>query len=931
MKTKFISKIVYIWLILIFSAFNKFPVMKNSLKFAFSGIILLFFCLNLNSQNLLPAITSTDYAKWQTLGQFSISDDGSWISWNISLVDGDDTLYIKNASASKSYKYPLSTVNSFSSDSKWSASRIGLSEKQVEKLTEQKKPVKYKTRLLNLETGTVRIFDNIESFAFTKDANHLILNGYADDNKTKDIFIHNLKTGTTKNLGNISEIAVNKPGNRLAYIISAENKKGNGVELMDLDNYSISFLSNDTCVYRNLVWEREGNVLMFMKAYSDTSYVEENHIVFTVRNIYSKPEVRSFNPASDTIMMGGKRIKEAYKPSVSDDHKILFFGVYNWTKKEKKDKKAEAPGKIPGVDIWHWKDDPIQPRQKNTYTTDKNFVYQFAWDIDNNRIVKITDDTVRQATITGDGHNAVITDDTRYKPAFRQPVFDYYIINTLTGKKKLLMENFTSQLGTSPAGKYVLYFKERNWWVYDIYKDAHRNLTEGIETEFWNTRDDGPNDIKPPFGIGGWIKDDKALLVNDEYDVWKISLDGSKPVRLTTGRENNIIFRLYRLDYEYPYLDPSKDLYFSAFGDLTKESGYYRLTVKNKLEKLIFEDKSISGLRKAEKSDFFVYRSEKYSLSPNIYRTSASFRDPQKMSDTNPQQDKFAWGKSEIVNFKNRDGKPLQGALFYPANYEPGKKYPMIVYIYEIRSNQLYRYESPSPRSPYNTTNYTSQGYFIFQPDIVYKTNHPGESAVNCVIPAVEEVLKTGMVDEKRVGIMGHSWGAYQTSFIITQTDLFSAAVAGAPLINMISMYNEIYWNTGGPNQNIFETSQGRLREPWWTQMEEYIANSPMFQARNIKTPLLVAFGTSDGAVDWHQGIEMYTTMRRMEKPYIMLVYDGENHSLAKKENQLDYSKKVNEFFNYYLKGADPGEWIIKGKKYLEKKTEEEKAAEKKQ
>lgn len=186
------------------------------------------------------------------------------------------------------------------------------------------------------------------------------------------------------------------------------------------------------------------------------------------------------------------------------------------------------------------------------------------------------------------------------------------------------------------------------------------------------------------------------------------------------------------------------------------------------------------------------------------------------------------------------------------------------------------------------------------------------------------------MIDEKKVGIMGHSWGAYQTSFIITQTDLFAAAVAGAPLINMISMYNEIYWNTGNPNQNIFEISQGRLREPWWVQMEEYLANSPMFQAKNIKTPLLVAFGTSDGAVDWHQGIEMFTTMRRMEKPYIMLVYEGENHSLAKKENQLDYAAKVNEFFNHYLLGEKPGEWILKGKKYLEKKTEEEKAAEKK-
>jgi len=670
---------------------------------------------------------------------------------------------------------------------------------------------------------------------------------------------------------------------------------------------------------------------MFLKAFIDTSYVEDNHILFIVRNIYIKPEIKSFNPSTDTDFPAGLRIKETYRSSVSDDHRIMFFGAYEWTKKEKKDKKpGEAEEKLPGVDIWHWKDDPIQPRQKNTYSADKDFTYLYAWNPETDQVIRITNDTIRQATITGDGLHAVISDDTPYKPAFREPTYDYYLADVTTGNKKLLLSNFTSLYGSSPGGKYILYFKDKNWWVYDISKGSHINLTEGIDTDLWNTRDDSPLEVKPPFGNGGWLKDDKALFVYDEYDVWKISMDGSKPLRLTNGKENRIRFRIQRLEYEYPYIDGSKPLYFSASGDITKESGYYRMTVKNKLEKLIYENKSISSLRKAEKSDFFLYRAETYSESPNIYRTDATFTNPEKISDTNPQQSKFAWGKSELINFKNRDGKDLQGALFYPAKYEAGKKYPMIVYIYEIRSNVVNQYVSPSLKSAYNTTNYTSQGYFVFQPDIVYKTNHPGESAADCVIPAVEEVLKTGMINEKKIGLIGHSWGAYQTSFIITQTDLFAAAVAGAPLINMISMYNEIYWNSGSPNQNIFEISQGRLRDPWWVQLEDYMANSPMFQAQKIKTPLLVAFGTSDGAVDWHQGIEMFTTMRRMEKPYIMLVYDGENHSLAKKENQLDYAEKVKKFFNHYLLDTKPEEWILKGKKYLEKKTEEDKAAEKK-
>jgi dipeptidyl aminopeptidase/acylaminoacyl peptidase len=904
--------------------------MKNCLKKMFALLIFITVFGSLYAQDTLPAIKPENFAKWQTLSSFSISDDGIWVSWNVSLSEGDDTLYIKNPSTSKLYKYALSTGMQFSSDSRWAAFRVGYSEKETERMTEQKKPIKNKTKLVELATGKERVFENITSSSFTKDANHLIMTGYPPENsRNRDIYIFNLKTGTLKNIGNISENQTNKPGNRLAYIISAENKKGNGVEVMNLENYGISFLDNDTCTYRNLSWDREGTSLTFLKAYYDTGYVEQNHIIFSVRNVLTKPEIKSYNPGKDTTFPKKMRISETYRSNISDDLKTIFFGGFTWTEKEKKTKKPAEAEKLPGVDIWHWKDDPVQPNQKVNLESERSFTYLFAWTPDQNKATRITDEDMRRGSPTGDGHNVLVTNDKPYKPAFRESRYDHYIVNTATGEKKLILKNFINLSGSSPAGKYAIYFKDKNWWVYDIAKDSHLNLTKDIPTVFWNTRDDSPQDVKPPFGMSGWLKDDKAVFLNDEFDVWKISFDGAKPVRLTNGKENNIIFRLTRLNYDYPYIEPGTDLYFNATGDIDKKNGYWRLTSKNKFEKLIYEDKSIQGLRKAEKADYFIYSSGTYSVSPNVFRANVAFSESQKISETNPQQAKFAWGKSELITYKNRDGKTLQGSLFYPAKYEPGKKYPMIVYIYELLSNDVNRYVSPSLKSSYNTTNYTSQGYFVFHPDIVYKINHPGESAVNCVVPAVEAVIKTGMVDEKKIGIMGHSWGAYQTSFIITQTDLFAAAVAGAPLIDMISMYNEIYWNSGSPNQNIFETSQGRLREPWWVIMQDYINNSPMYQAQKIKTPLLVTFGNSDGAVDWHQGIEMYITMRRMEKPFIMLVYDGENHSLAKKENQIDYTKRVNEFFNTYLKQDKAPEWIVNGKKYLEKKKEEEKAAKK--
>ena len=888
-------------------------------------LVVLLLAFSISAAGQKTYLTPDKYDSWENLGSFSLSDDGNWIAYHVSLVDGDDTLHIKSLTGNKEYKFPLSSSAEFSSDSKWITMRITLSREAEEKLREQKKDVRLQQRLINLNTGEARVFDDIERATFTKDAKHLVMAGYNDkESKTKDINLLNLSNGKMKNIGNVLEFGVNKTGNRLAYITETGGKNGRGVELFNLENYSLKVIDSDSTAYSNLAWEKEGGAFTFLKSFEDTAHVEKNHILFSVRNALSSPEVKSFNPMVGNLIPEGMRIRETFTPRYSKDMTLLYFGVYNWTPKEEKEKLKKDKEKLPGVDIWHWKDHTIQPRQQLTYQREEaNFTYLYAWNTVTGKLVRISDDDLRDPRISDDGKSVLVRSDKNYRPQFRTPVYDHYLINPITGEKSTVILDFGNLFGFSPGSKYIYYFKDKAWWVYDIAAGKHNDLTSSIGVDFWNTRDDRPNDIKPPFGPGGWFEKDQALMVYDEYDVWKIFPDGSKPVRLTAGREDEIIYRVDRIDNEEDYFSSSEDIYLSAFGDKSKWSGVARISPKGKFTSLVYNESAISSLVKAKSSDRFAFREETYSDSPDLFVSGYDFRNPVQLSATNPQQDNYYWGRSELVEYTNRDGKKLQGALYYPANYEEGKKYPMIVYIYEIRSTGVHRYTSPSTRSAYNTTNYTSSGYFIFQPDIVYKTNHPGESAVDCVVPAVEEVLKTGMIDPGKIGLMGHSWGAYQTSFIITQTDLFSAAVAGAPLIDMISMYNEIYWNSGSPNQNIFETSQGRLREPWWDIMDNYIDNSPMFQAGNIKTPLLVAFGNNDGAVDWHQGIEMFTTMRRMEKPYIMLVYDGENHGLRKRENTLDYCIKTRQFFEHHLLGKEAEEWISRGKTYLEKKSEE--------
>ncbi len=880
--------------------------------------------LNLDAQK--KNLSREDYDKWQNLGSYAISDDGKWLSYTISPVEGNDTLFVVSTDKKTEFKLGLCSRAVFSEDSQWLVAIKGYSKEETEKMREQKKKIQNKLVLLDLNTGDKRIFEDIQNFSLGKDNKHLIMSAYpAENTKSYDLYIYKLESGIIKNIGNVLEYGLNKAGNRLAYIIDAEGMKGNGVELFNLDNFSVSIIDTDTTAYSGLVWEKEGKAFGFLKSYSDTSFKEKNHELFAVRDIYGSLKTMKLNPRDAVELPENMRIRETFKPRFSKDLGIMYFGIYNRTPEEKKEKgKDKKDEKIPDVDIWHWKDDPIQPEQEKIYErSDKDFVYLCSWNLSNNKVNRISDDEFRDYNITADGKNVIIRTDTPYRPSFRQKHYDHYIVNGYNGERKLIIKDFTSLENSSPDGRFIPYFKDRNWWVYDIEGAENRIISSSIGAVLWNTRDDSPNEIKPPFGYGGWYEDDSYILIYDEYDIWKVSpLTGEAGI-LTNGREDEIIFRALRLDYENNYFIQDEDLYLSARGDKTKESGFYRLSPDGKRHRLIFDNCYISGLRKAKDTDKLVYRYETYSDSPDLFATNSMFRKKEQLTNTNPWQAEYNWGKSELISYTNKDGKELQGALYYPANYEEGKQYPMIVYIYEIRSTGVHGYVSPSPKSAYNTTNYTTDGFFVFQPDIVYKTNHPGESAAECVIPAVEKVIETGMIDKGKIALMGHSWGAYQTSFIITQTNLFAAAIAGAPLIDMISMYNEIYWNSGSPNQQIFEISQGRLRDPWWELMDEYMDNSPMFNAAEITTPLLVTFGNKDGAVDWHQGIEMFTTMRRMEKPFIMLVYEGENHGLRKDENMLDYSIKVKQFIDHYLLGEQAEEWIEKGKTFLKKKEEE--------
>ena len=909
-------------------------------------LTLVVFCLaySLQAQDK-EKLEPKDYGEWQRITATDYSNDGNWFAYNISLVDGDGWLMIKKVGSDSTgeHKFMHGVNAEFSENNNWVAFQIGVSEDKQEKLEKQKKQVKYKLGLMNLNSAEVDTFENIQSFEFAETGSHLVMTKYKpEDQKSggNDLLVHDLNTRQNQLVGNVSEYEFNEEGTLLAVAIDASEKLGNGVQLLNLKNRSMTVLQSDTADFKDLTWSEEENALAFLKSASNEDYEENTHRVYAYQNLPGAMQPKVFNQSQYDAFPKGHRVVDYRDLQWSKDRGTVFLGIKKWEKKEKPEKeedkaeegeaksdttkKEETPKDLnegldsTNVEIWHWRDDQIQPRQEVMKNQLKQDNHLSAWHLGDNRFVQLGDSLVENVQLTGNQQHAVGYVAKPYEPTFEEEWRDIYLIDVETGEKEKILER-REFVSTSPGGEYLLYFWDNEWRAYDIDEKQEVNLTGELDTRFENYHLVNGREQQRPFGTGQWAEDDDWVLLYDEYDVYRATPDGETITKLTGGAQDSIRYRQVRLDYEEDYLEEDEPLYFHMYGDFTKKRGYARMDRRDRVQTLMYEDKQIGRLDKADDADKFVYQAESATDSPDFFYVESNFNNPLALTNTNPQQEEYYWADDELITFRNERGQKLQGRLLYPANYDPDKQYPMITYIYERRSQDMHSYTIPTRRSPYNFRRFSSEGYFVFQPDITYELRDPGMSAVESVVPAVEQVLETGMIDEDKLGLTGHSWGAYQTSFIITQTNMFNSAVAGAPLTNMVSMYNSIYWNAGITDANIFEISQGRFPDPWWMDWEKFIDNSPIFNIKNTETPLLVEFGTDDGAVDFNQGVELYTTMRRMEKPFVMLVYEGENHGLAREENQIDYATRAFQWHDHYLKGDEAPGWIKEGLPYLER------------
>jgi len=927
---------------------------KVSLQFILAAFLcLVILHIGLAAENeQKKAMTFKDVMKFKEIHSPVISEDGAWLAYSAQPGRGDGEVQVQCIKTGKVFTVKRGSKPVISKDSCWVVMNVKPEAVELEKSVGLKKP-KQGMAILETKTGKIKQFEKVEQFALSNDSKWLAFCHFKEEKADKEKPEKEAgekpesakekkkeKIGSTMvllNLGSKEEIQIpyvisfsfDKSSKYFAYAVAGPEGKDNGLYYIELNKEDLAqnpIAKKEKGNYVNLTWSREASKLAFLESVGEG---ETKGIASLF--IWNGIESGSAVAVAAGDVPEGWFIPEKNKISWSRDGKRLFFGLkpeeFHDTEENKKAEEEKVDlfsfDRILAkkeVDVWHWNDPFIIPHQKKMWPRIKDQTYLAVYHVDLKSFTQLADREVPDVHLTENPNYALGISDVPYRKeiTWYGELKDVYRISLKDGSRKKVASRLEDRCSISPEGRYVIYYKDKHWHLFDGNTGTEKNLTDKLNVPFFNEDHDYPSSV-PGYGVPGWIKKDRAVLIYDKYDVWKFSTETGEALNITAGegRRNQITFRVVRMDPEKLFYAENEKFLLSAYHNMKKNFGFYSCNARRPgIKRLLEEKKKFRFIAKAKKADVLIYTRESYKEFPDIWTCDLKFSSPKKQTDVNPQISEFAWGSAELVEWSSADGIPLQGVLIKPGNYNPGKRYPVFVYFYRFFTQRLYEFNqivvNHRPCFPF----YASNGYAVFLPDIRFEVGHPGFSATKCLVPGVQKLIDMGIADPKAIGLHGHSWSGYQTAFVVTQTNMFAAAIAGAPVSNMTSAYSGIRWGSGLARQFQYEKSQSRIGGSLWEFPELYIENSPVFFAPRIQTPLLIMFGDNDGAVPWYQGIELYLAMRRLGKDCIFLQYRGEPHHPQKYPNKLDYSIRMKEYFDHYLKGKSAPDWIKKGVPY---------------
>jgi len=909
------------------------------------------------------------YDGWQNIAERILSDNGSFVAFTVTPQEGDGHLYIKKKDGTTVAEIARGYNANITDNSQFLICRIKAPYKDTRDARIKKKRPdempKDSLAIVNLNNGNIQKMASVKSFKIAdENAAHVAIlfekkpapaaprqaqgdstakpatpapaarNNAEPVEEGTDLLLMNLTSGDTMVFPLVSEYFFNKKGNVLLMETTKkanDNKVKPAVVKLNLNNRSPRVVLtgfNDAKSYRMdeagmqlaFIAERDSSAKSLQKFYKLFYHKEgaDSAVAIADRNTTGMP-------ANYTISENAQAV------GFSKSGNRLFFGTAPVL--PVKDTLTPEFERV-SVDVWHYNDDYLQPVQLKNLQQELNKAYLARYDFDKKAVVQIGTPAFRSVIQTQEGDGAVfygMADEGKRIATqwLGGSYMDIYAIDPMSGTKKMIQKNIKGNAYASSTGKYLVMYNDiaRKYSVYSAESQQVAALGADIKLPLYDVENDVPDEPNP-YGVAGWLEDDQALLVYDQFDIWQVDPAGKKAsVNITNGlgRKNQLVFRNINLNREERFIKKDQQLLLNVFNRKNKGSGLKAYTLGTGFTITDIAAATlplrISAVAKAKNAELISFGTETFERSTNIAVAALNANTLMKdvlaatvLHQPNPQQAQYNWGTAELFTWKAYTGKMAEGIIYKPEDFDSKKKYPMIAYFYERSSDGLYGYSAPAPTpSRLNIPFFVSRGYIVFVPDIWYKTGYPGQGAYDYIVSGTRAVVAKGYVDSTKLGLQGQSWGGYQIAHVITRTPLYAAAWAGAPVANMTSAYGGIRWGTGLNRQFQYEKTQSRIGASLWEKPNLYIENSPLFHFPKVKTPVVVMANDADGAVPWYQGIEMFTALRRLGKQVWMLNYNNEDHNLVERKNRKDIQIREQQFFDYLLKGEKPAKWIAEG------------------
>lgn len=867
------------------------------------------------AQNASKSLTIDDLVTWQRITDREISDNGKWVACKMEPWEGDATVYLYAAQGQETATFSPADKFAFSASSGYlvvtqTPGKSTVDSLKVLKTKEDKMPMN--TLVIYSVAGKKETIDSLKTFKLADEADWI---AYQRGRKDSTLYVRSLDGSKTFQFPTVTDFQFAKKSGMLYYTSAAEGEAG--IFTLNPEKGSPALIKEGKGVFKQTTFDEKGERLAFLYCADKDSSYKALSLWLSEHNAPAKEIATRGNRAFPAEWV----INENGMLQFSKSASRLFFGTSPEPRQKDTTQLAENR---PNVQVWSW-DEPVQYTVQN-YNKEKDLKksYQAVYNLGNGSIFQLANEELPNIQLgnEGDAPLALLSTSRPYSLSSMWEArtrSDYYTVSLDNGERKQIAQADYGRFRLSPQGKYAYWYGETDscWYTIALAEGKQYRLTTPESFPAWDEENDVPNH---PYahGAAGWTANDQNLLIYDRYDIWKFDPTAATPaINLTVnGRKEKLSYRLEQLDKEARFIDLGKPQLLKGFNEATKGYGFYnaRLSAPAAPKTLLAGNYMLRSINKAKNTDDVIYTMETFQQYPDIHYSTLAFKKSVQLTHGDKQQEGFIWGTAELVSWISLDGRPLEGVVYKPANFDPNKKYPMMVNFYERNSETLYNYRMPEPhRSTIDYHLYNSNEYVIFNPDIRYVDGYPGESCYNCLMPGITMMIAKGYIDEKGIGAQGHSWGGYQVAYLATRTNLFSAIESGAPVVNMFSAYGGIRWGSGMARSFQYEHTQSRLGATPWSSPLRYLENSPLFTMDKVQTPILIMHNDADGHVPWYQGIEYFVAMKRLGKPCWLLNYTGEPHWPMHMANRIDFQRRMFQFFNHYLKNDKMPKWMSEG------------------